>query len=128
MQLQKRSGVLRRSKSKDNLFYGNKIQLFVYAEAAKANTNKMLFGTFYLPIKNGFSNHGKTQYSFSGFFVDNVAHIKKCDSGLSILNPKSNILNCSLSKPKGNGEPIVRKKQNILSSEEMSAYGKYAIK
>ena len=47
-----KTGKADKSKGKENLFYGRKIQLFIYAKAAEINIDKKLFGVFYLPIKD----------------------------------------------------------------------------
>lgn len=116
-----KTGNITNSKGKDLLYYGTKIQLFVYAEAIKNNLGKKLFGAFYLPIRNSFSKND-TLYQLSGFFKNDTTLIKLCDQNLSIDN-KSQILNCSLNK---NGD-TVRKANNILSEEQIDAYIKYAI-
>lgn len=110
----------------EHLFYGTKIQLFVYAKAIENNLNKNLFGAFYLPIKNSFSKDG-TLYQLSGFFEDSVSMVIKCDKNFGIDNPKSNLINVTLAKPKDDGELNLRKKQNILTKENLNCCMEYAI-
>lgn len=121
-----KTGNATNAKGMDNLFYGTKIQLFVYAKVVEKNTNKNLFGAFYLPIKNGFSKDG-TSYQFSGFFQDDVGLFMACDKNVSVENSKSNLLNASLAKPDKNGEIKLKKKPNILSKQNMDVCTKYAV-
>jgi len=110
------------------LFYGTKIQLFVYAKAIKENLNKNLFGAFYLPIKNSFTLDGDESYSFSGFFENDAFMVLNCDCRLNDENPKSQLLNVSLKKQKTSGEVCVKEKVNILTKEELNAFCEYSQK
>ena len=122
-----KTGETSNSKGKEYLFYGTKVQLFVYAEAVKSNLNKKIFGTFYLPIKNSYSSEGRSEYCFSGFHINSVCVAGKCDKTLLTDKQKSDILNCSLLKTTDEGEATLRKKSNIISEEELYFYNKYAI-
>ena len=116
------------SSGKEQLFYGNKIQLFIYAKAIKDNLNKTLFGAFYLPISNKHQKKGELSYHLSGFFEDNLVDVFNCDLDLNIENKKSNILNIELKKPDRSGTVELKKKDNILSHNELEAYLDYALK
>ena len=120
-----KTGNTTNSKGAEHLFYGTKIQLFVYALAIKNNMDKKLFGVFYLPIKNGFSKNGN-DYTFSGFFENNAILSLKCDKNM-LSNSKSELLNVSLAKIKADGELKLKKKTNLLSDDELSAYLQYSI-
>lgn len=122
-----KTGNTTNSKGMDYLYYGTKIQLFVYAKAIKENIDKKLFGAFYLPISNSFSKNGENNYSFSGFFEDNIQKVLFCDSNLSTENPQSKILNVSLAKVSSDGEIKLKRKQNILSKENLNACLEYSV-
>lgn len=122
-----KTGNTTNSKGNSHLFYGTKIQLFVYAEAIKENVNKKLFGAFYLPIKNNFTTKNAEEYSLSGFFIRNTELALKADHNLSLENKKSKILNCSLNNPDKSGEVLISKKDNIVAPETLDSFGKYAI-
>lgn len=122
-----KTGNTTNSKGAEQLFYGTKIQLFVYAKAIKNNLNKHLFGVFYLPIKNGFSKAGKAQYAFSGFFENDARMAINCDSSLFAENGKSELLNVAMAKVKADGELKLKKKANLLSDDELLAYLNYAV-
>lgn len=117
-----KTGNTTNSKGKDLLYYGTKIQLFVYSEAIRQNLDKKLFGAFYLPIRNSFSKNDEGSYHLSGFFINNLNLVKLCDNAL-YTTTKSPILNCSLNK---DGESV-RKANNILTEEQLNAFIKYSI-
>jgi len=114
------------SSGANHLYYGTKIQLFVYAKAIKNNLNKNLFGAFYLPIKNSFNSLGEESYAFSGFFENDAFLVMNCDNRLNLENSKSKLLNVSLKKSK-NGEIEVKDKVNILTKEELREYCEYSL-
>lgn len=113
---------------KDGLFYGTKLQLFIYAQAIKQNVNKQFFGAFYLPIKNSFSKGNINTYKYSGFILDNVSLVQKCDSSFNEETRQSTIFDFKLNKPNKNGELVFRKNDNILSAVEIEFLNKYAKK
>lgn len=113
------------AKGKEHLFYGEKIQLFVYARAIEQNVKKDLFGVFYLPITNSFTD-GDELYMLSGFFENDIQKVTLCDKNI-FENQKSNILSIRLNKPDKNGEVKLTRKTNVLSKEELKSYLDYAI-
>lgn len=110
----------------ESLYYGTKIQLFVYAFGMKQNLNKKFFGAFYLPIKNGFTKPGQEQYVLSGFFENDTSLAIKCDKNL-LSNGKSNLIGASFLKVKDDGELNLKKKVNILTNDELTAYLDYSL-
>lgn len=122
-----KTGNVTNSKGVQNLYYGTKIQLFVYAKAISNNLNKKLFGAFYLPIKNKFSADGQEAYSFSGFFEDNPTMVMMADSNFGPDNPKSSLLNVTLAKIDQSGELKLRKKVNITTAENLQSLMDYAV-
>ena len=122
-----KSGNTTNARGKENLYYGTKIQLFVYSEAIRLNMGKKLFGTFFLPIKNNFVGNGESNYYLSGFFAANPELVMSSDKSLSIENRTSKLLGCSFNKPNKNGEMVLSKKENILTEEELKAFNKYSV-
>ena len=54
------------------LYYGKKLQLFLYGKVASKIFNKTLAGTFYLPIKNSIANEENIiPYKLTGFYQNN---------------------------------------------------------
>ncbi|MBE7082502.1 MAG: hypothetical protein E7378_02335 [Clostridiales bacterium] len=111
-----------------HLYYGTKIQLFVYARAIENNMSQKLFGAFYLPIKNSFSKQGESAYYYSGFFENNVNMFLNSDSNVTTENSKSALLGAGLTKPDKNGEiKISRQQACVLTEQELKAFCDYAV-
>lgn len=93
--------------SASEVFYGKKIQLFIYLKALEKYKNLKAAGTFYLPIKNIFTEESRdgeflSTYRMEGYFVDNVDTVLKMDKSLSLENPNSKIISANLSTNKEN--------------------------
>lgn len=110
----------------EHLFYGTKIQLFVYSKTVANNMPQKLFGCFYLPIKNGFSKNQEA-YQFSGFLQDNASALMLCDKTVTTLQPNSKLLNVSLAKIGADGEIKLKKKNNIMPEDCFDACLNYSI-
>ena len=52
------------------LYYGNKLQLFLYSCAMEKYFNKKAVGSFYLPLRNAYSTSDDYAYSLKGFFIN----------------------------------------------------------
>ncbi len=107
-----------------NVYYGNKIQLFMYLNALK-NAKKSPVGAFYLPIKNVFvdEDYGTFLYTYKmqGYFVDDVKVARNMDNSLNQENTTSKVITLSLKEDKQNSESdnLVIKKQNHILPEEV---------
>ena len=121
-----KSGSTTNKNGAEKLFYGTKIQLFVYAYAIKNNMDKKFFGAFYLPINNDIKQNAQTQYSLSGFFENDVCMAIACDKDLPNAK-KSNLINVTLLTNKKEGEIKLRAKKNILSTDELDSYLQYSL-
>lgn len=110
----------------EHLYYGTKVQLFVYSKTVANNMPQKLFGCFYLPIKNGFSKN-QEGYQFSGFLEDSASGLMLCDKTVTTIQPNSKLLNVSLSKVNKDGEIKIKKKGNVLPRENLDAYLDYSI-
>lgn len=84
-----------------DVFFGSKIQLFLYANEWESATKKKCKGVFYFPISNkiGESNNDKI---FSGFFDCDLDNVQNMDSSLNLSNPTSKIINVKLKTNKKN--------------------------
>lgn len=78
------------------LFYGNKLQLFLYALAMENATNKHVVGGFYLPLHNAYTTENNT-YSLKGFFENEKEIVQALDLRLQ-AGDKSDIVNVRLTK------------------------------
>ncbi len=93
--------------SASEVYYGKKIQLFVYLKALEKYKNLRLVGAFYFPIKDNFveekeENNYLDTYRLDGYYEKDVDAVKSMDNSLSFENPSSKIVNASISKSKEN--------------------------
>jgi len=66
------------------LFYGNKLQLFLYASAVQSIFKKHIVGSFYLPLRNDYSDDVKNRYMFKGYFLNEDFVIQAMDKRLDV--------------------------------------------
>ncbi len=102
------------------LYYGNKLQLFLYACAAE-NLGKVV-GEFYLPLHNDYKKAEANPYSLKGFYINDEQLVHALDIN---LQPKqsSDIVNVYLTT-----KNVAMKKDKQLTSTEMENLKNYAKK
>ena len=61
------------------LYYGNKLQLFLYACAIEERLNKKVIGSFYLPLHNIYSDEIGNNYKLKGYFINEDFIIRDLD-------------------------------------------------
>lgn len=125
-----KTGNLQSSNSKiSNLYYGTKIQVYVYLKAISDAFNLKPFGAFYLPITNAFSEDSDEDYKLHGYFLDDISLVEKADTELSFENPKSRFFEAELSVSKdclkNNTKKFVYSK--IVKKEELESMLSYSI-
>lgn len=105
------------------LYYGKKLQLFLYAVAVENATGKHLSGTFYLPISNTVEKASADEelYKLLGFYIDNEELVPAYDTNLQ-ANQKSRYVNMSLTK---DGK-LSKRSNKVLSPTEMREMLEYA--
>ena len=103
------------------LFYGNKLQLFLYALAMENITKNKVVGEFYLPLHNAYSREASS-YSLKGFFVNDNEIISYMDKRLT-PGMKSDIVNIRMNKD-GIASKTIGYKE--LSFNEMNGLKNYA--
>ena len=114
------------------VYYGKKIQLFVYLNALK-NKDAIPVGAFYFPIKDDYINENEGNYfdtyRMQGYFEDNMETIRQFDTSLSFDNPHSKIIEVSLSTSAENVESgnfvISRKSERVLGRKTIDEITKY---
>ena len=79
------------------LYYGNKLQLFLYACAMEKVLKKKSVGSFYLPLHNAYTKEIGNTYSMKGFYLAEDFVVKSFDKRLE-AGMKSNIVNVSINK------------------------------
>lgn len=79
------------------LYYGNKLQLFLYSLAIENELNKKVVGGFYLPLHNKYTRDVKNNYSLNGYFVNEDFVIRAMDKNVQ-AGERSEIVDVSLTK------------------------------
>ena len=80
------------------LYYGKKLQLFLYAKLASEIFNKKIAGSFYFPVKNSILNEKESsRYKLSGFYINEQELASAFDKRI-MQTGKSDLLNLSLNK------------------------------
>ena len=79
------------------LYYGNKLQLFLYSLAIEREMNKKVIGGFYLPLHNKFSREIKNNYCLNGYFVNEDFVIRALDKNVQ-ASERSEIVDMRLTK------------------------------
>lgn len=105
----------------NNIYYGNKIQLFMYLNAL-ATKNFKPVGSFYFPIKDIFSDEEKgaiSTYTMEGYYVDDIVVAKNMDTSLSLENPVSNCIKAVVKQDKKASETNdqILKQQSFTMSD-----------
>lgn len=111
--------------SLDELYYGKKLQLFLYGELVEQIFSKKLAGSFYLPVKNSI-NLDKTikPYKLNGFYLADNSIIEAWDKRIKSTT-KSDLLNLTLNK---NGEIRVDSRSTkILAPHDFDNLLKYSL-
>ena len=104
------------------LFYGDKIQIFVYAKALENMIGKKPMGLFYFPISNEFEDVDVNPYKMHGKYVRDEDFLKVYDHTLNEKNRESTFFSCSLTSK------LEYAKNNTLTSEELDFVLDYAVK
>jgi ATP-dependent helicase/nuclease subunit B len=79
------------------LYYGNKLQLFLYSCAMENVLKKKAVGSFYLPLHNAYTKEIGNTYSLKGFYLAEDFVVKAFDKRL-MPGMKSDIVNVTLTK------------------------------
>lgn len=113
-----------------NLFYGLKIQVYVYLKVAVNIFNGRAFGAFYLPISNSFTKEDEFEYKLNGYFLNDVELSCKADKNLDLNNPKSKFFEAQFSTSatniKQNKKVFIRSKD--INEEQLDSMMNYSIK
>lgn len=102
-----------------DLYYGKKVQLYVYMRAVQDSLNFTPCGVFYLPIFSGLQDEDKSRYKFKGMTTDNVDLLCKIDDRIS-TSPNDAIAPYELSRGK-------LKASVHMKSSDMQKLGDYAL-
>ena len=103
------------------LYYGEKLQLFLYACAMEKCFDKKVVGEFYLPLHNAYTRELGNTYSLKGFFINEDFIVQSFDKRL-VAGMKSDIVNVKLAK---DGKAM-KNSSKELESKEMTLLKNYS--
>ncbi len=104
-----------------DLYYGNKLQLFLYANAMNHILDREIVGGFYLPLHNDYRDITDNPYSMIGYYRSDENVVHALDKTLS-SDGKSDIVNLRLTK----SGSAYRSSDKVMSADELSRVLKYA--
>ena len=104
------------------LYYGDKIQIFVYAKALKNFLGQKPMGVFYFPISNEYKDQNKNPYKMLGRFVRDEDFVKIFDHTLDINHKQSCFAPCTLKAD------LTLAKAGSINKEELDVVLDYAQK
>ena len=105
------------------LYYGNKLQLFLYSCAMENVLKKHAVGAFYLPLHNAYTKELSNTYSLKGFYLAEDFVVKAFDRRLQ-AGTKSDIVNISITKADKVRKTIGYKELSSTELEELKSYAK----
>ncbi len=105
------------------LFYGKKLQLFLYSCAMEEMENKKVVGCFYLPLHNKYLSEEENSYALKGFFFNDEFVVKNMDNRL-VPGMKSDIVNIKMSKNGLANKTIGNKELDYQDFERLKKYSK----
>ncbi len=113
-----------------DIYYGKKIQLITYLCALDELKFKPV-ASLYFPIRNEFAGSEEESlgaYKMKGIISSNSSDLLAMDKSITFDNPKSKIVDASISASKKNKEEgtiVVNKKSNIIDSDDFDKIKKY---
>lgn len=105
------------------LYYGNKLQLFLYSCAMENVLKKRSVGSFYLPLHNAYTKELTNTYSLKGFYLAEDFVVKAFDKRLE-AGCKSDIVNVRLNKSSGVAKTIGYKELESVELNLLKDYSK----
>lgn len=117
----------------DNLYYGKKVQLFAYLLSVMESGKYKPAGVFYLPIRSVFRKNSNMleAYKLQGFFPGTEDIVFAMDNTLNFENPKSSLIDATLSTSKENkllGKKVLKNQAHILKDNQLEDLAEYAKK
>ena len=109
------------------LFYGKKIQLYVYQSVVGNSLKLKPAGAYYFPVKNAFNDEENTNnYKLKGYTVLDEEVIYASDDNL-ITEQSSDIIYVKKNKPAKDGSVCFSSYSKLLKQQDMLNLGEYAI-
>jgi ATP-dependent helicase/nuclease subunit B len=109
------------------LYYGKKIQLYVYQNVVGNSLKLKPAGAYYFPVKNTFNDEENTNnYKLKGYTVLDEEVIYASDDNL-ITEQSSDIIYVKKNKPAKDGSVCFSSYSKLLKQQDMLNLGEYAI-
>ncbi|MBO5954601.1 MAG: PD-(D/E)XK nuclease family protein [Clostridia bacterium] len=105
------------------LYYGNKLQLFLYSLAMENVLKKKGVGTFYMPLHNKYEREVKNPYSLKGFYLAEDFVVNAFDRRLE-AGAKSDIVNVKINKKNTVTRTLGYKELNSVELVNLKNYSK----
>ena len=109
----------------NELYYGKKLQLFLYSCAMENILNKKVVGCFYLPLHNKYEKSDENSYSLKGFYLAEDFVVKAFDKRIEAGGESSDIVSAKL---KADGSVAITSKDKQLDSTDMNVLKEYSKK
>ncbi len=106
-----------------DLYYGNKLQLFLYSCAMENVLKKRAVGAFYLPLHNAYTKELSNTYSLKGFYLAEDFVVKAFDKRLA-AGVKSDIVNVIMTKTDSVRKSGGYKELESTDLEQLKTYAK----
>lgn len=103
------------------LYYGEKVQLYIYMRAIENSIGAKPCGVFYLPVFAGFSDENTSRYKFKGQASDSLEILAQIDDRVQ-TDPDKAIAPFKQNRKKDALNPAVH-----ISSKDMDMLGDYAV-
>ena len=116
--------------SLSSVYFGNKIQLFIYQKAIEKSFNYKVAGNLYFSIKDKFESKKTSSFNYQGVLLNDINILTKMDSSVNFDKPASEFLPFKISCSKKNienGEMVTIKSQNLLSIEDFDNIANYVL-
>ena len=105
------------------LYFGNKLQLFLYSLAMEKVLNKKSVGAFYLPLHNAYRREVENPYAMKGFYLAEDFVVNAFDKRLE-PGSKSDIVNVKINKQGGITKTQGFKELEINQLNDLKKYAK----
>ncbi len=102
-----------------DVYYGKKLQLYVYAEAIAESLGKRPVGVFYLPVYPSYAKDGENRYKYRGQVLADVTVMNKIDN-ITESDYKKSVVPCGAK----NRSQLV----DCLVEDDFKARREYAVK
>ncbi len=119
----------KQNSSLKNVYYGTKIQVYVYLYAIEKTMGLKPFGAFYLPIVQSYgdaTDENESDYKLYGYFLDDINLVERADKTFNVEKGVSRFLQAKYSKTSTENDKKFAYSKN-LSKEEIDNITKYSL-